>query len=81
MMPPEALFAAYEAASGLKVDPRRLDYYAIFNRYHAAVLTLAAAARTARCAATHQDVLLNHVSGLGYWALSDLADYFGRVTA
>jgi aminoglycoside phosphotransferase (APT) family kinase protein len=81
MMPPEALFAAYEQASGLKVDPKRLAYFAVFNRYHASVLTLAAAARAARCAATHQDVLLNHVSAMGYWALSDLADYFRRVSA
>jgi aminoglycoside phosphotransferase (APT) family kinase protein len=81
MMAPEDLFAAYEKESGLTVDPKRLDYFAIFNRYHVSVLTAAASARAARCAATHQDVLLNHVSGMGYWAMSDLATCFERVTA
>jgi aminoglycoside phosphotransferase (APT) family kinase protein len=80
MMPSAELYAAYEKASGLSVDPKRLDYFAIFNRYHVCILLLAASARAARNAATHQDVLLNHVSGMGYLALSDLLDHFRKVT-
>ncbi|WP_068073627.1 phosphotransferase family protein [Novosphingobium lentum] len=81
MMPEAELFAAYEQASGLPVDPKRLGYFGVFNRYLVSVLLLAASSRAARCAATHQDVLLNHVSGMGYLALSDLRDYFRSVTA
>jgi len=76
MMAQSDFFAAYEKASGLPVDPFRIQYYALFNRYLVSILLLAASARAARCAATHQDVLLNHVSGMGYLALSELRDYF-----
>jgi aminoglycoside phosphotransferase (APT) family kinase protein len=79
MLPEAEFYAAYEAASGLPVDPVRLRYFSVFNRYLAAVLLLAAAARTARCAATHQDVLVNHIAGMGYIALSELRDYFRSV--
>jgi aminoglycoside phosphotransferase (APT) family kinase protein len=76
MMTEADLFAAYEKASGLPVDPSRIQYFGLFNRYLVSILLLAASARAARCAATHQDVLLNHVSGMGYLALSELRDYF-----
>lgn len=76
MMTAEDLFAHYDAVSGLSVDPVRLRYYGIFNRYLITVLLLAASARAALTAGTHQDVLLNHVSGMGYIALNDLLDTF-----
>lgn len=81
MMPQAELFAAYERASGLPVDPQRVTYFGVFNRYLVSVLLLAASTRAARCAATHQDVLINHVSGMGYLALSELRDYFRGATA
>lgn len=81
MMSEPELFAAYERVSNLKVDPKRIQYFSVFNRYLVSVLLLAASARAAACAATHQDVLLNHVSGMGYLALSELRDYFRSVTA
>ena len=81
MMPEAEFYAAYAAASGLPVDPVRLAYFGVFNRYLATVLVLAAATRTARCAATHQDVLVNHIAGMGYLALSDLSAFFGSVAA
>ena len=81
MMPKAGLFAAYERASGLPVDPQRVTYFGVFNRYLVSVLLLAASTRAARCAATHQDVLINHVSGMGYLALSELRGYFRGATA
>lgn len=81
MMPEAGLYAAYEQASGLPVDPARIRYFGVFNRYLVSVLLLAASTRAARGAATHQDVLLNHVSGMGYLALSDLRQYFRSATA
>ncbi len=81
MMSEAELYVAYERASGLPVDPQRIRYFGVFNRYLVSVLLLAASARAARCAATHQDVLLNHVSGMGYLALSELRDFFGSITA
>lgn len=79
MMGEKALYDAYERASGLAVDPVRLTYFGVFNRYLVCVLLLAAAARAAASRGTHQDVLLNHVSAMGYSTLSDLNDYFQKV--
>ncbi len=81
MMPQQALFDAYTAASGLPLDPARLAYFGVFNRYLVCILLLAAAARAAASRGTHQDVLLNHVSAMGYSTLSDLSRYFREVTA
>lgn len=79
MMSADALYAAYSEASGLSVDPVRLRYYNIFNRYLIAVLTLAASARASRIRGTHQDVLVNYVVAVGYGALSDLRESFMEV--
>ena len=81
MMSPEALYAAYEQASGLSVDTARLTYFNIYNRYLIATLTLAASARASRSRGTHQDVLVNYVVGVGYPALADLGEYFRGVIA
>lgn len=81
MMAEIDLYAAYEKASGLTVDPERIAYFNIYNRYLIAILTLAASARASRSRGTHQDVLVNYVVGLGYPALADLRDYYlGVVT-
>ena len=77
----DELFARYAAASRLGVCPERLRYFGIFNRYLVTVLLLAASARAAQVAGTHQDVLLNHVAGLGYIALDDLLDNFRKAVA
>lgn len=81
MMSQSDLLAEYERVSSLKIDPKRIEYFSIFNRYLTSVLLLASSARAAACAATHQDVLLNHVSGMGYLALSELRDYFRSIAA
>ena len=81
MMAENDLYVAYEKASGLTVDPVRIAYFNIYNRYLIAILTLAASARASRSRGTHQDVLVNYVVGLGYPALADLRDYYlGVVT-
>lgn len=76
MLAADALYAVYSEASGLSVDPVRLAYYNIFNRYLISVLTLAASARASRIRGTHQDVLVNYVVAVGYGALADLRDRF-----
>jgi aminoglycoside phosphotransferase (APT) family kinase protein len=81
MMSEQELYNAYEQASGLKVDPARIAYFNIYNRYLIVMLTNAASARASRSRGTHQDVLVNFVVGLGYPALADLSDYYLKVTA
>ena len=80
MMPKEELFAAYEKASGLKVDPVRLTYYNVYNRYLLLGLIMGSSARASYGAQTHQDVLTNYLTGLGYQNLSELCDYLVEVT-
>jgi aminoglycoside phosphotransferase (APT) family kinase protein len=79
MMPEQTLYDAYATASGLSVDPVRIAYYGVFNRYQVSILLLAAAARAAASRGTHQDVLLNHVSAMGYAVLSELNAHFRKV--
>ena len=81
MMPERELYDAYARASGLPVDERRIAYFGVFNRYLVCVLLLAAAARAAATRGTHQDVLLNHVSAMGYSTMSDLHARFREVAA
>lgn len=80
MMSPPDLYAAYERVSGLSVDPVRLTYFNIYNRFLIATLTLAASARASRSRGTHQDVLVNYVVAVGYPALADLGEYFRGAT-
>jgi aminoglycoside phosphotransferase (APT) family kinase protein len=81
MMSEPELYAAYEKASGLKVDPARIAYFHIYNRYLIAILTLAASARASRGRGTHQDVLVNYVVGVGHPALAELRDTYLEVVA
>ena len=73
LMEREELFARYEAASGLTVDPARIDYYVVLNLYWAAVCTIACGVRAAAERMTHLDVLQNIVSGLGVAFLHEAA--------
>lgn len=81
MMTEEELYAAYGIASGEPVDPVRIRYWRIFNRYLVCVLTLAASARASQMKGTHQDVLTNFVATIGYIALADLRHAYLEATA
>ena len=81
MMAEQELYAAYAKASGLVVDPARITYFNIYNRYLVTMLTLAPSARASHGRGTHQDVLVNFLVGVGYPALADLHDYYLKVTA
>ena len=80
MMTEEALYAAYGVASGLPVDPDRIRYYRIYNRYLVCILTLAASARASLMKGTHQDVVTNFVATIGYIALADLCETYREAT-
>lgn len=80
MMHPDEFYVAYEKASGLKVDPLRLTYYRMFNHYLIVALILGASARASYGARTHQDVLTNYVTGIGYPSLSELCNFYKEAT-
>jgi aminoglycoside phosphotransferase (APT) family kinase protein len=75
----QALFEAYEKASGLSLDLERLAYYRIFNAFKAAVIPTATAYRVARGGKTHQDVLAAWFQGIGYPVLGDLRNLLETV--
>jgi aminoglycoside phosphotransferase (APT) family kinase protein len=64
--------AAYEAASGLPVNRKTLQYYDIFNSYKSIAITLATGSRAARGGKTHQDVLVAWLAGISYGLLDEL---------
>lgn len=81
MMTENELYAAYGEATGQPVDPERIRYFRIYNRYLVCILTLAASARASQMKGTHQDVVTNFVVPLGYVALADLRDAYLEATA
>ncbi|CAG4884779.1 conserved protein of unknown function [Georgfuchsia toluolica] len=79
MMPVQALYEAFEKASGLTIDQKTIDYYHIFQSYRTAVIVIASGYRPARNGKTHQDLLLTWVMGLGYPVLAYLRDKLEEV--
>ena len=79
IMPSDALFEAYEKASGLTVDPKRLRYFAIFNAYQLVMSAIATAYRVVRLGKSHQDVLLASVEPVGYGAAEQLRRHLEEV--
>lgn len=72
LMPTDALYDAYEEATGLPVDPRRIHFYHVQNAYFLAAITLGTGYRIARGAKTHQDVLVAWLIGIGGMVLDEI---------
>ncbi|MGY0541511.1 phosphotransferase family protein [Nocardioides sp. YJ-D4] len=64
VQPREEFFAAYEQASGLRVDQERVRWFAMLATYSALVRTLATPYRVARLGRSHQDILLTRLEGV-----------------
>jgi aminoglycoside phosphotransferase (APT) family kinase protein len=63
--PVEEYFESYERRSGLKVDPRRVTYYRIFNLYKLCVIGLATSHRCILSRKTHNDTLMGLSAMMG----------------
>jgi len=74
LMPEDEFFAAYEKASGRKVNRKTLHWYKVLNAYSIAVLTLATGYRIARNGKTHQDILVTWLIGIGAVILEDMRE-------
>ena len=79
LMTEEALFEAYEKASGLALDPKRLDYYRVFGAWKAATIPVATGYRVARGGKSHQDVLAAWFAGISYVILDELRALLEKV--
>ncbi len=72
LMPEAEFIAAYEKASGLRVDPKTVHWYKVYNAFSMATLILATGDRIARNGKTHQDVLVTWLSGIGPMLLEEM---------
>ncbi len=78
-LPIEEYLSRYERASGLKVDPKRMQYYDIFNNYKAIAIVLATGYRAPCNGKTHQDVLVAWLTGISYPLLEELRTQMAEV--
>ncbi len=72
LLPEHELFEAYEKASGLSLDAKRLAYYRVYNCFKAAVIPVATGTRVALGAKTHQDALAAWFAGISYLIFEEL---------
>ncbi|MGO4836288.1 phosphotransferase family protein [Rhizobiaceae sp. 2RAB30] len=64
LVPRDEFYDRYTEASGLTVDPVRLEYYRILNCFQIIASVTATATRVARLGKSHQDVMLTRVKGM-----------------
>ncbi|MDX9789130.1 MAG: phosphotransferase family protein [Desulfobacterales bacterium] len=70
---PEAEFIdAYEQASGLRVNPKTVHWYKIFNDYMMATLLFSTGYRIVRCGKSHQDAYVLWLMGVGPMLLEEM---------
>jgi aminoglycoside phosphotransferase (APT) family kinase protein len=74
LMATDELFAKYEAASCLRIDPKRIKYFRVFNDFSSTVHMLATAWRVARHSKTHQDVVVAWLAMIGNVIVGGLRD-------
>ena len=68
----EDFIAAYETASGNRVNRRTLHYFKVFNDWKSYILVSALGVRAAREQHNHQDVLLTFLAATGPMFVADL---------
>jgi aminoglycoside phosphotransferase (APT) family kinase protein len=64
MLPIDDFYAAYEAATGLSVDPERIRYFRVYNSWVSVIVCVATAYRAAKGGKSHQDVVLTWLNGI-----------------
>jgi aminoglycoside phosphotransferase (APT) family kinase protein len=69
----EDFIAAYEAASGNRINRKTLHYFKVFNDWKSYILVSALGMRAAREQHNHQDVLLTFLAATGPMFVADLA--------
>lgn len=72
MLPYDDYIAAYEKASGLSVDPKRLTYYRVLCSYLSVSICLGTGYRVAKGAKTHQDIVVSWLSMISYPIMEQL---------
>lgn len=81
LLPTEEFFKQYEQATGLPVDPQRLQYYKVFNMWRAAIIVMGTGYRVCNGSKSHQDVVVGWLSAIGYLVLEQLREALEEVLA
>jgi aminoglycoside phosphotransferase (APT) family kinase protein len=66
LMPLDAFCESYEQMSGLTIDPKRMQFFKIFNCYQLMLSTLGTGYRVVRQGKSHQDIVLAWAGAAGY---------------
>lgn len=72
MLPHDEYLAAYEQASGLTVDPKRLAYYRVLCSYLSVAICMGTGYRVAQGAKTHQDIVVSWLAMISYPVMEQL---------
>ncbi|MCP5173337.1 MAG: phosphotransferase family protein [Pseudomonadales bacterium] len=65
MLPLDEFYAAYEKATGLNVDPQRINYFRVYNAWVSYIVCVATGYRVAKGGKSHQDIVLTWLNGIG----------------
>lgn len=66
LMPLDEFCGSYEEISGLTIDPKRMQFFKIFNCYQLMLSTLGTGYRVVRQGKSHQDIVLSWAGAAGY---------------
>jgi aminoglycoside phosphotransferase (APT) family kinase protein len=77
----EDFLRRYTALTGLPIDRRKLDYYAVMNAWKSTIIVVATAIRCMIGAKSHQDVLLSWIAGFGNITMNTLETLLRREIA
>lgn len=79
VLPRDEVFAQYEQASGLSVDPARIEWYSMLATFSAILRTSATPYRVARLGRSHQDILLTRLEGVVPLLMIQLVGHLEKV--
>lgn len=72
LLPLAEFLHEYERASGLSVDPVRLNFYTILSRFQQVVTVLGTSYRVVHLQKSHQDILLSRIESAAYVLMEEL---------
>ena len=72
LMPIEEFYDRYQEASGLKIDPEKLHFYEVLNRYQQVTTVLGTAFRVVRLGKSHQNIVVARLQTAAYLLAEEL---------
>ena len=79
LMPIEEFHARYQEASGLAIDPVKLHFYEVLNRYQQVTTVLGTAYRVVRLGKSHQNIVVARLQTAAYLLAEELRNALEEV--